>query len=197
MNYYDTNVSRVRSEVELRLIGVPVDNNDALVTLGLYLIEHNEPLFDHGLYRLEPSGDPVPKDGSCYTQQFVAVPLDINQAKMNIKDRITEKKSIVEIGGINVPNFGRVLTEKKDQDRVALALQGCTSANISEIDFKGADGNWQRISMPTLTEIFIAMSAHIQACFSRERALHEAVDACTDVATLAAIDIDSGWPSNN
>lgn len=39
-----------------------------------------------------------------------------------------------------------------------------------------------------------AVTAHIQGCFANEAALTAAILAAGDVAALAAIDIESGWP---
>ena len=43
--------------------------------------------------------------------------------------------------------------------------------------------------------IAAAIALHVQACFSAERAHHEAINAASD-AELYDYDITTGWPSN-
>ena len=43
--------------------------------------------------------------------------------------------------------------------------------------------------------IAAAIALHVQACFSAERAHHEAIAAASD-ADLYGYDINTGWPSN-
>ena len=42
--------------------------------------------------------------------------------------------------------------------------------------------------------VSVLIAEHVQLCFTRERELHEAADACTDVSMLAAINIEADWP---
>lgn len=41
----------------------------------------------------------------------------------------------------------------------------------------------------------MAIGAHVQACFDREAVLASLIMAAEDEATLAAIDVSTGWPS--
>jgi hypothetical protein len=68
-------------------------------------------------------------------------------------------------------------------------------AGLTSVDFKAASG-WVELTLDQLVAIAGAIAEHVQACFSRERALHEAVDAAQSVAELAALDIESGWPNS-
>ena len=128
-----------------------------------------------------------------YVQKIATVARPLEVARAEVKRRATAHRWAVETGGISVANYGRVLTSIEDQNRIATAIQGCTSANIQEVDFKGADG-WVSITREMLTQISVLIAEHVQLCFTRERELHEAADACTDVAMLAAINIEAGWP---
>ena len=190
MDYYSEQEGRVYTEVELRLMGIP--DGDIASTFGLSPLRYVMPDYDAGLYTVEPDGDPF-FDGQVYVQKVATVPRPLEVARAEIKRRATAHRWNVETGGITVASYGRILTSIEDQNRIATAIQGCTSANIQEVDFKGADG-WVRITREMLTQISVLIAEHVQLCFTRERELHEAADACTDVAMLAAINIEAGWP---
>jgi hypothetical protein len=149
--------------------------------------------FYHAAHELPPAL----VDGA-WTQQWevVEVTRTLEVARAEIKRRVTAHRWAVETGGISVANYGRVLTSIEDQNRIATAIQGCTSANIQEVDFKGADG-WVSITREKLIQISVLIAEHVQLCFTRERELHEAADACTDVPALAAINIEAGWPGQD
>ena len=190
MDYYSEHEGRVYTEVELRLMGVT--EGEAISALGLSPLRYVMPAHDAGLYTVEPDGDPF-FDGQVYVQKIATVARPLEVARAEVKRRATAHRWTVETGGISVANYGRVLTSIEDQNRIATAIQGCTSANIQEVDFKGADG-WVSITRETLTQISVLIAEHVQLCFTRERELHEAADACTDVPALAAINIEVGWP---
>ncbi len=190
MDYYSEHEGRVYTEVELRLMGVT--EGEAISALGLSPLRYVIPDYDVGLYTVEPDGDPF-FDGQVYVQEIATVTRPLEVARAEVKRRATAHRWAVETGGISVANYGRVLTGIEDQNRIATAIQGCTSANIQEVDFKGADG-WVSITREMLTQISVLIAEHVQLCFTRERELHEAADACTDVSMLAAINIEADWP---
>ena len=190
MDYYSEHEGRVYTEVELRLMGVT--EGEAISALGLSLLRYVMPAYDSGLYTVAPAGDPF-FDGQTYVQEVATVARPLEVARAEVKRRATAHRWAVETGGISVANYGRVLTSIEDQNRIATAIQGCTSANIQEVDFKGADG-WVSITREMLTQISVLIAEHVQLCFTRERELHEAAEACTDVPALAAINIEADWP---
>ena len=190
MDYYSEQEGRIYTEVELRLMGIP--EGDVASALGLSPLRYVMPAYDSGLYTVAPAGDPF-FDGQTYVQEVGTVPRPLEVARAEIKRRATAHRWNVETGGITVASYGRILTSIEDQNRIATAIQGCTSANIQEVDFKGADG-WVSITREMLTQISVLIAEHVQLCFTRERELHEAADACTDVSMLAAINIEADWP---
>jgi hypothetical protein len=194
MDYFDTNIGSIQSgeRIEARVQSL---NPNFLVSLGIYPLDHNIPVHDADLYTLEPDGKPHPKadNPAVYVQDFVATARDLSTVKAAVKARITARRWEAETGGVTVEGFGRILTGIDDQNRIASALQGTASAGIAEVDFKGADG-WIRLSREMLANVAGIIAGHVQACFSRERSLHEAVDAAQNVDALATLDIANGWP---
>ena len=194
MDYFDINIDSIQSKerIEARVQSL---HPNFLASLGIYPLDHNIPTHDADLYTLEPDGKPHPKanDPTVYVQDFIVTPRDLSTAKNAMKARITARRWEAETGGVTVEGFGRILTGIDDQNRIASALQGTASAGIAEVDFKGADG-WIRLSREMLANVAGIIAGHVQACFSRERTLHETVDAAETVDALATLDIESGWP---
>ena len=83
----------------------------------------------------------------------------------------------------------RVLTGIEDQNRIASALIGAPAT----LNFK-AESGWVTLTLAELQGIAAAITAHVQACFTAERAHHEAIDALPDVSSVEEYDINTGWP---
>lgn len=93
----------------------------------------------------------------------------------------------IELGGV------RVGTGLDDQNRISGVLSAIAVGGLDSVDFKAASG-WLRLTAADLQGIAQAISAHVQACFSAERAHHEAIDQLTSPAQVAAYDLTQGWP---
>lgn len=87
----------------------------------------------------------------------------------------------------------RINTGIDDQNRISSALQGMADAGIAEVDFK-AESGWVKLTLEEMKGIAAMIAGHVQACFSKERALHEAIDAASTMEELQAIDVNAGWP---
>lgn len=184
------------TEAVLNGMGVSDLSEENLVRSGIASVSYATPAYDSALCTLEPQKDLVQVDEYHFRQDFDIVPLPIEQARENMKARATAKRWEVETGGITLPNGARVLTGIDDQNRVATSVQGMTAAGLDAIDFKAA-GVWVKLSLAELKAISVAVTAHVEACFARERALHELCDAADSVADLREIaecEINTGWP---
>lgn len=113
--------------------------------------------------------------------------------KVNTKSEITQKRVDIETGGITLPNGTRINTGIDDQNRISSAIQGMADAGIAEVDFK-AESGWVKLTLEEMKGVAAMIAGHVQACFSKERALHGAVDAATTVEELKQIDVNVGWP---
>lgn len=87
-----------------------------------------------------------------------------------------------------------VRTDRQSQALVTGAYCTALLNPSALIDWKGADGNWAQLDAATMTEIAAAVSDHVQACFSRERALADLINAAQTFAEIAAVNLESGWP---
>ncbi|WP_052712026.1 DUF4376 domain-containing protein [Paracidovorax citrulli] len=125
-------------------------------------------------------------------------PEDIALALQADKDRLlaaaTAQRWVVETGGVTVPGGTRVGTTVDDQNRITTVIANAQLAGVNEVDFKAASG-WVSLTLDDLRGIAALIAKHVQACFSAERAHHEAIDALDTRAAAAAYDVHTGWPA--
>lgn len=124
---------------------------------------------------LVPPDEPVPA-------------LTLEELKQQLRERATQLRWEHETGGIDLGDV-RVLTGIEDQNRIATALIGAPAT----LDFK-AESGWVTLTLAELQAIAAAITTHVQACFTAERAHHEAIEALPSLATVAAYDVEAGWP---
>lgn len=117
-----------------------------------------------------------------------AVSEDLAEAKRRLRERATALRWEHETGGITVGGV-LVLTGIEDQNRIATALIGAPAT----LDFK-ADSGWVTLTLAELQAVAAAITTHVQACFTAERAHHEAINALPSLAAVAAYDVEAGWP---
>lgn len=117
----------------------------------------------------------------------------LQNVKQSLKEQATSTRWNVETGGITLPDGVKINTTIDDQNRISSALQGMYDAKIDFVDFK-AESGWVKLTRDELAGIAAMIANHVQACFSRERVLHETIDKATTMEELNAIDVNSGWP---
>lgn len=127
-------------------------------------------------------------DGSAWAVTNQTVYLAERKAEM--KAAITARRWEVETGGTTV-NGAAIQTDAGSQAKLSGALQLVQADNTVIIDWKGADG-WVQLNAAAVTAISAAVGTHVQAAFSREKTLHDAVDDAANAAALDLIDIDAG-----
>lgn len=115
---------------------------------------------------------------------------DLAEAKRLLRERATALRWERETGGITLGGV-RVLTGIEDQNRIATALVGAPET----LDFK-AESGWVTLKLADLKAIADAITAHVQACFSAERAHHQAIDAIASIEAAGQYDVESGWPES-
>ncbi|MDT0140844.1 DUF4376 domain-containing protein, partial [Acidovorax sp. PRC11] len=126
------------------------------------------------------------------------LPEDIEQAlqaeQCRLAAAVTARRWEVETGGITLPTGTRVGTTLSDQNRITTVIANAQLAGVSEVDFKAASG-WVSLTLDELRGIASAIARHVQACFSAERAHHEAIEVLTTTAQALEYDVHSGWPA--
>lgn len=171
-----------------------------LAALGLARVVPSSPpaynAISHGIREKAP----VLLNGK-YTQQWEIYELEpdvvadnIESGKRRLADQVTQKRWEVETGGIILAGGTEVKTGLDDQNRINCVIVNAARAGFTEVDFKSATG-WVTISLANLEAIADAVSAHVQQCFSAERAHHEAIEQLSTPEAIASYDITAGWPS--
>lgn len=119
-----------------------------------------------------------------------------------LKAIVTAFRREVETGGITLPSGVRVATGIDDQNRITSVVANAERAGLEQVDFKAAEG-WAKATLVELQTIATTVALHVQACFSAERAHHEAIDALVaqhqgDAQALQAVldgyDESTDWP---
>lgn len=118
-----------------------------------------------------------------------------------LKAIVTAFRWKVETGGITLATGVRVATGIDDQNRITSVVANAERAGLEEVDFKAAEG-WAKVTLAELQAIATAVALHVQACFSAERAHHEAIDVIAQIADpqerqseLDGYNESQGWPS--
>ena len=119
----------------------------------------------------------------------------VAQRRTDLLAAATAKRWDVETGGVELPGGIRVGTLKADQDRITSVIANAGLAGVTAVDFKAASG-WVTLTVAQVQGIARAVALHVQACFSAERAHHEAIAALAD-EELGNYDLTAGWPSNS
>ena len=121
-------------------------------------------------------------------QEHEPAPATLEEAKQRLRERATALRWEHETGGITVGG-ARVLTGVEDQNRIASALIGAPAT----LDFK-AESGWVTLTLAELQYIAAAITAHVQACFTAERAHHEAIDLLGTLEAAQEYDVETNWP---
>lgn len=115
--------------------------------------------------------------------------------KKELKDKVTEKRWLVESDGITFLNGVKAKTAKDDQDRILSVIINAERNGIKEIDFK-AESGWFKISIFALKQLAKELASFVQFCFSTEKIHHGKIDNLTEINDIISYDINDGWSYN-
>jgi hypothetical protein len=119
----------------------------------------------------------------------------LEQRRSALRVRLAERRWRSETGGVAITGFkSRVDTSRESQAMMSGALLAGQYSVVDTFDWKIGPGVWVEITNAQLVVIASAVAAHVQACFSNERAIENKITAATSIAELTAIDINAGWP---
>jgi len=162
-------------------------------------------LTDIGYFTIEPVAAPTPNPGERVTAgdpeeyapgqwretwAVTAIPLaELRQTRLN---ELAALRYQHETAGITL-NGMTIETDRQSQALITGAWSFSQLNPAALIDWKGVTG-WVQIDAAAISAIAGAVATHVQACFSNERVLSEAIAAATTVEALNAIDLTVGWP---
>ncbi|AZG78166.1 DUF4376 domain-containing protein [Methylocystis rosea] len=107
---------------------------------------------------------------------------------------LADRRWRAETGGISV-NGSPVATDDRSQAKFVGACLAATLDASYSVQWKIADQGFVTLDRDQIIAIARAVRAHVQACFDREAALAEEIQAAPDEQAFSAIDIEGGWPS--
>lgn len=102
---------------------------------------------------------------------------------------VAQQRYSKECGGVTWSGH-RVRTDRESQGLILAALVTSQQPGFTSVDWKMADGTFATLEALDVTAMATTVGQHVQGCFARERALHDAVDA----GTFTPADLLSGWP---
>lgn len=118
--------------------------------------------------------------------ELVTPELSGEPLKNALKTYAANKRYRVETGGMTVNGLA-IPTDRETQSKLSGAvLTFQTGALSGAIDWKAA-GGWVQLDQAAVTALASAVAAHVQAAFSRERAVSALIDDGT-ITTVAQID---------
>lgn len=106
----------------------------------------------------------------------------------------TARRWEVETGGVALPGGLQVDSTTEDQNRITSVIANAELAGVTTVDFKAGSG-WVTLTIAELQGIAAAIALHVQACFSAERAHHEAIAVLASLPEARAYDLGQGWPA--
>lgn len=167
------------------------------LSFGYYPITYQTPEYDPYLHRvvLKPHSEWI-IESDRVVATYDVVDIDIEELRQAKLEAATDMRWSVMTGGMTLPNGVQVGTTIDDQNRITsvvanAALAGLTDAD--EVDFKSNSG-WVRITIAEVKAIAGAIGQFVQACYSAERAHHEAIDKLKTPEQIRDYDIEVGWP---
>lgn len=158
------------------------DANVVLCLETLGFIPRGSPAWDEYETWVESGGVPLPIHGA----------RTLEQIKQDLITAATTARWEHETGGIVIEGV-RVGTTLDDQNRLSGVLASITLGGLERVDFKAQSG-WVELTAAQLQGIARAISAHVQACFSAERAHHEAIALIESHELAELYDLAGGWP---
>lgn len=194
--FYDATNNRLIASHPALLAAYPdsgaLDNEPDRNALGLYLVREAPPAYDPLTHTLALDG--VELVGGVYQARYVLTQLPPDQVRASLLQAVSAKRWAVETGGMALPGGAVVGTTIDDQNRITSVIANAQLAGVVSVNFKAQSG-WVTLSLEHMRGIAAAIALHVQACFSAERAHHDAIAAASD-AELYGYDINAGWPSN-
>lgn len=99
-----------------------------------------------------------------------------------------------EISGI-VVNGALIKTDREAQASLNSTFASLSSGFVANVDWKTASGEFVSMGLNEITQVAQAVAAHVQDCFSKEKAIADAVRSATTIAEVQAIDPNVMFPS--
>lgn len=163
-------------------------------------------LTDLGYYRIEPVTQPTAQPGERVTagdpeeyapgkwrETWIVTAIPLSEVQAQRLNELAALRYQHETAGITLN--GTVIETDRESQALITGAYSYSLLNPSVlIDWK-AESGWIQIDAATIAGIAGAVASHVQACFSNERTLSEAIMSAETVEAVQAIDLTTGWPA--
>lgn len=122
-------------------------------------------------------------------------PMTLEAAKAEKLEAIAAWRYTKEIRGVSL-NGVLVKTDRESQAAINQAYSAMKDGLITSVDWKAADGGFVVLGLSEITAIAQAVAAHVQGCFTKEKALVEQVNEAATIAEVQAIDPSTIFPES-
>lgn len=126
----------------------------------------------------------------------VVAPPSLDHIRDQAKARVAARRYRAETGGVTLPDGTVLRTDRESQSMVGNAVALAQQEPEALVEFKAASG-WVTLGGAEMQAIGRAVGAHVRACFSRERAIGDLIDAAAspeEVVAIYAEQAEAGWP---
>lgn len=142
---------------------------------------------ERAAFGLEEIPEPAPFDARYFDGPGRPKPLAaVKAAKLA---ELASSRFARETGG-----SGGFRTDRESQSLIVGAALAATLDPNYTVEWKSTAG-WVTLNATQLLAAAQGVRAHVQACFSNERALGSAIEAASDAQAVMAIDLGQGWPA--
>lgn len=145
----------------------------------------NSMLVDDTVYQTASQHPDWTWDGTALVAPPIPVPPTLDEVKATQKNIIAASRYAAETAGV-VVNGAIIRTDRESQATLTGAYVRVQQAPTALIDWKAETG-WVQIDKATVEALCDAVGAHVQGCFTREKDLSTAIDACTTIADVEVI----------
>jgi len=114
--------------------------------------------------------------------------IDGTELKESLIDALAEIRWQHETGGITLTNGISVKTDRESQSAIFNGYNTLKNGLLSSSPWK-FKGQWVDVTLEDIEPIAQAVSRHVKACFSAEKAVSDLIDKATDTDALLAIDL--------
>lgn len=121
-------------------------------------------------------------------QEAESIVVGLNQGVL-IK-RLAEHRYAVEIGGIDLPNGLRMLTDRDNRSTFKESYQDMKNGLIPDTDWKAVN-SWKTVELAEMEVMAKALAAHVRGCYRGECAVATAINSATTILGTEAIDVDA------
>ena len=101
---------------------------------------------------------------------------------------LADHRYAIEIGGIELPNGLRMLTDRDNRNTFKESYQDMRDGLIPDTDWKAVN-SWKTVELVEMESMAKALAAHVRGCYRGEFAVATAINAAATILGTEAIDV--------